>query len=70
MTGHTPELLTVEETAAFLSRTPNAVRLAISRGQIPGVVHLGRRVRVRRDDLRKSLGLLPSTDPRHPLAGK
>lgn len=51
------ELLTVEEAAAFLKMSTNALRLAMSRAQIPGVVHIGRRVRIRRDDLRKHLGL-------------
>lgn len=52
-----PELMTVEDAAAYLSMTVMAVRIAISRDQIPGVVRIGRRVRVRTADLRKHLGI-------------
>jgi len=55
--GTLPELLTVDEAAAFLRMTPAALRIAMSRGQIPGIVHVGARVRIRRDDLRAHLGM-------------
>lgn len=51
------ELLTVDEVAAFLRKTKGAVYAMIERGQMPGLVRIGRRVRVRRGDLRRSLGL-------------
>ena len=52
-----PELLTIDEAAALMRRTPAAVRHLIARGQMPGLVRHGRRVNIRRDDLRKALGL-------------
>ncbi len=64
------ELLTVDEAAELLRMTPIAVRRAIEREQLPGVVRLGRRVRIRRDDLRAHVGLLLSTDPKHSPTGK
>jgi excisionase family DNA binding protein len=57
MTPATEELLTVDEVAVLLRTTPNAVRHMIARAQLPGVVRLGRRVLVRRDDVRKYVGL-------------
>jgi excisionase family DNA binding protein len=51
------ELLTIDEVALFLRTTPKAIRMRIDRGQLPGVVRLGRSVLVRRADLRKHLGL-------------
>lgn len=53
------ELLTVDETAECLRISAKSVRNMISRGQLPGVVRLGRRVRVRRDDLRAWAKLPP-----------
>lgn len=61
----TPELLTIPEAAEFLRMSTHAVYLAAYRGKLPGAVKLGGRWRVRRDDLRKALGLLPSPDPNH-----
>jgi excisionase family DNA binding protein len=52
-----PELLTVEDAATMLRLTRKAAQNMIDRGQMPGVVRVGRRVRVRRDDLRRHLGL-------------
>lgn len=46
------DLLTVDEAAAYLRVTPKAMRHMIDRGQVP-VVRIGRRVRVRREELRK-----------------
>jgi excisionase family DNA binding protein len=56
------ELLTIDEVAVFLRTTPKAIRMRIDRGQLPGVVRVGRSVLVRRADLRKHLGL-SSTKP-------
>lgn len=52
------DLLTAEETATFLRTTTKAVYAMIERGQLPGVVRLGRRVLVRRVDLLRHVGLL------------
>lgn len=52
------ELLTLPEVAKLLRITEKAARAALERGQIPGVVRLGRRVRFRAVDLRRHLGLL------------
>jgi excisionase family DNA binding protein len=64
------ELLTVAEAAAFLRTTPNAVYLMISRGRLPGVTRVGRRVLVRQADLRGLVGLLPCPASNHPAPGK
>ena len=53
------ELWTVADVAAFLRTTPKAVRCMIGRGSLPGVVHVGRRVLVRANDVRASVGLTP-----------
>jgi len=45
------DLLTVEEVAGILRTTTKAVYSMIDRGQLPGVTRLGRRLRIRRDDL-------------------
>jgi excisionase family DNA binding protein len=57
------ELLTVDEVAEVLRTTPNAVRIMVCRGSLPGVVRLGRRVLVRAEDLRRHLGLLQTQAP-------
>ena len=54
-----PELLTIDEAAALLRVTSKAARLMVDRGQMPGVVRIGTRVRIRRDDLRRTYQLLP-----------
>ena len=46
-----PVLLTVPETADILRTTPVAVYVMVSRGQLPGVTRIGRRLLVRSDDL-------------------
>ena len=43
--------LTVEEVAAVLRTTRTAVYALVARGQVPGVIRLGRRVLFRRDVL-------------------
>lgn len=52
-----PELLTVEEVAVILRTSVEAAYAQIARGQVAGVLRRGRRVFVRRDELRRSLGL-------------
>ena len=59
-----PELLTVDEVAAFLRTSTKAIYAMIERAQLPGIVRLGRRVLIRRDDLRKHVGLV--SDSRTP----
>lgn len=57
--------LTVPETAAMLRTTPKAVYCMIERGQLAGVVRLGRRVLFNRDALLSSLN-----EKRSAVAGK
>lgn len=54
-----PRLYTVAEAAEFLRITPGAARQMICRGQLR-VLHIGRRVRVRQEDL---LALVDSAPP-------
>ena len=44
-----PALLTCAEVAKLLRTTRRAVYIMVERGQLPGVVRLGRRVLVRQD---------------------
>ena len=44
-------LLTVRQVAEFLGLTPKAVYHRAERGQLPGIVHVGRSLRFRRTDL-------------------
>ena len=46
-----PRLLTLREVADLLRTTPKATYAMVSRGQLPGVVRIGRRVLIRYDDL-------------------
>ena len=46
-----PLWLTPDEAAALLRTTKKAIYVMVSRRQLPGVTHVGRRVLVRRDDL-------------------
>jgi excisionase family DNA binding protein len=46
-----PLLLTAAEAAALLRTTPKAVYAMAQRRQLPGVLRIGRRLLVRRDDL-------------------
>jgi excisionase family DNA binding protein len=50
-----PEYLTAEEAAAWLRTTRKAIYVMAERGQLPGVTRIGRRLLVRRDDLRSWL---------------
>ncbi|MBZ0266516.1 helix-turn-helix domain-containing protein [bacterium] len=56
------ELLTPDETATLLRTTRRAIYAMAQRAQLPGVVRIGRRLLVRRDDLYAHLGL-PVPDP-------
>jgi excisionase family DNA binding protein len=46
-----PTLLLVSEVAALLRTSPKAVYAMVERGLLPGVVRIGRRVLIQRDDL-------------------
>jgi excisionase family DNA binding protein len=46
-----PLLLTVEETAEILRTSKGAIYDMAERGKLPGAVHIGRRLLVRRADL-------------------
>ncbi len=46
-----PTLLLVSEVANLLRTSPKAVYAMVERGRLPGVVRLGRRVLIQRDDL-------------------
>jgi excisionase family DNA binding protein len=50
-----PLLLTVPEVAEVLRTTAKGVYAMVERGQLPGVVRIGRRVLLRRDRLLKWL---------------
>ena len=51
-----PLLATVDETAALLRTTRKAIYSMIERGQLPGVIRIGRRVLIRTSDLLDWLG--------------
>jgi excisionase family DNA binding protein len=46
-----PVLLTVDEAAALLRTTRRGIYAMIARRQLPGVIHIRRRVLLRADDL-------------------
>jgi excisionase family DNA binding protein len=48
-------LMTVPEVAELLRTTPKAIYHRVERGQLPGVIHDGDRILVRRTDLLRSL---------------
>jgi excisionase family DNA binding protein len=48
-------LLQVDEVAALLQKTTKAIYSMIARGQLAGVTRIGRCVRVKRDELLRSL---------------
>jgi Helix-turn-helix domain len=50
-----PPFLTVREAAALLRTTPKAIYHRAERGLLPGLVHDGRRLLVRRQELLRSL---------------
>lgn len=45
----TPKLLTVRQLASMLGISSDAVYMRIARDQIPGVIRIGRSVRIRAD---------------------
>jgi excisionase family DNA binding protein len=47
-----PDLLTVPEVAAFLRTSPESIYAMVERGQLAGVVRLGRRILFNADVLR------------------
>jgi len=54
-TSTLPRLLTVDEVAAVLRTSRKAIYCMAERGQLPGVVRLGKRLLVREDALIESL---------------
>ena len=59
-----PPVLTVEEVAAVLRTTRKAVYAMAERGALPGVIRLGRRLLVRRNDLLRWMGENRAPSPR------
>jgi len=49
--GHMPTLLTADEVGTLLRTSRKAVYAMVERGQLPGVVKIGRRLLVRSEDL-------------------
>jgi excisionase family DNA binding protein len=49
--GTTPEFLTVEEAAVLLRVNRKTLYESIRLTQLPGVIHIGRSIRIRRDSL-------------------
>lgn len=49
-------LLTVPQVAELLGMTPKAIYHRAERGQLPGVLHVGRSLRFRRSDLLRFIG--------------
>ncbi len=58
-----PVLLTVDETAELLRTTRKAIYALVERGHLPGVIRLGRRVLIRRDELLGSLSEKRTASP-------
>ncbi len=46
-----PDLLTMTEVAALLRTSRKATYSMVARGQLPGVIRIGRRVLIQRDEL-------------------
>lgn len=46
-----PMLLTVDDAADLLRTRPRAIYAMVERRQLPGIVHIGRRVLIRGDEL-------------------
>ena len=65
MNGNNPHtsLLLVGEVAALLRTSPKAIYTMIERGQLPGVVKIGRRVRVKHDSLLDWIGQKSAPSP-------
>lgn len=64
MESELPFLLKAEEVADLLRTTRANVYVQVSRGQLPGVTKIGRRLLIRRDDL---LGWLDSKRAPSPI---
>ena len=58
-----PALLTPTEVAASLRTSRKAIYAMIERGQLPGIVRIGRRVLVREDSLLDWLGQKSTPSP-------
>ncbi|MGQ0723267.1 MAG: helix-turn-helix domain-containing protein [Candidatus Eiseniibacteriota bacterium] len=52
-----PPLLTAKDAARLLRTSPKAIYAMAERAQLPGVVRIGRRLLLRRDDVLDWLGL-------------
>lgn len=61
--GALPFFLTADEAAALLRTTRKAIYARAERGLLPGAVHDGRRILVRRDELLRSLSEGRATSP-------
>ena len=59
-----PMFLTTDEAAALLRTSRKAIYAMIERRSIPGVVHIGRRVLLRTDDLLHWLGQESAPSPK------
>ena len=57
-----PEFLTIDEAAALLRLNRNTLYEAIRLGQVPGVMRVGRLLRLRRADLTGRALTLPASD--------
>ena len=60
-TAEPPEVLSVDEAAAFLRVNPKTLREAIARGEVPGVRRIGRVIRLSRAALLEWLRGKPAT---------
>ncbi len=58
-----PLLLTADDVAALLRTSRKGVYVSAERGQLPGVVRIGRRLLFRRDDLLDWLGQKSALSP-------
>jgi excisionase family DNA binding protein len=59
LTGHGGVVFTVPEAAKLLRVNSKSLYAAISRGEVPGIIKLGRRLLVPRLMLERMLGLVP-----------
>ena len=60
--GDAAEFLTIDESAALLRVNRNTLYEAIRLGQVPGVLRIGRLLRLRRADLTGAALTLPEAD--------
>ena len=59
-----PSLLTVDEVAVLLRTSSKSVYAMVERGQLPGLIRVGRRLLFRRDDLLRWLGESRASSPK------